>query len=242
MSYIYYNKQKGVVHIMVHLTKEFFTEVELLKVINLSHRNMHWEIVPKEKEYTDWGDELYTNSYRLMLIDDSNETEKFPEIHIQDFKKEKYNINIIRDDIECEYVRQHNPEIEITDETEIERYIPEDENLFIQATAHMIANRNIATYIVEKTRQNSNVTNNEIIKIYAGEQLLIMDNPEEKDEDYFVPDETKNLRVLEALYFYVPSVAMTDLNDAVKNKDISHITKNEWLKNLLHLVESKQEN
>ena len=69
-----------------------------------------------------------------------------------------------------------------------------------------------------------------------------MDNPEEKDEDYFVPDETKNLRVLEALYFYVPSVAMTDLNDAVKNKDISHITKNEWLKNLLHLVESKQEN
>ena len=107
----------------------------------------------------------------------------------------------------------------------------------------MIANRNIATYIVEKTRQNSDVTNNEIIKIYAGEQLLIMDNPEEKDEDYFVPDETKNLRsVLEALYFYVPSVAMTDLNDAVKNKDISHITKNEWLKNLLHLVESKQEN
>lgn len=40
---------------MVHITESFLKEVELLKLINKSHRDMHWEIVPKELEYSDWG-------------------------------------------------------------------------------------------------------------------------------------------------------------------------------------------
>lgn len=43
---------------MVHITESFLKEVELLKLINKSHRAMHWEIVPKELKYSDCGDEL----------------------------------------------------------------------------------------------------------------------------------------------------------------------------------------
>lgn len=61
---------------MVHITESFLKEVELLKLINKSHRAMHWEIVPKELKYSDCGDELYANSYELILTDDRFGQEK----------------------------------------------------------------------------------------------------------------------------------------------------------------------
>lgn len=224
-------------NVMVHITESFLKEVELLKLINKSHRDMHWEIVPKELEYSDWGDELYANSYELMLTDDRFGQEKSNELNIQELSGDDYNVCRIVYDLEYEYVKAHHPEIEIDDETELEDYMPEDEVVIVRAMAQMIVYRNIASYAAKMARQDSDV--NKTIRIYAGNKLLITDNPEESGEEQYVPDKERVRCALESMYFFIPSAAMIDLRDTINGKDTSHMSHNRWLKNLLYLAECK---
>lgn len=184
---------------MVHITESFLKEVELLKLINKSHRAMHWEIVPKELKYSDCGDELYANSYELILTDDRFGQEKSNALNVQELSGDDYNVCSIVYDLEYEYVKAHHPEIEIDDETELEDYMPEDEVVIVSAMAQMIVSRNIASYAAKMARQDSDV--NKTIRIYAGNKLLIKDNPEESGEEQYVPNKERVRCALESMYF-----------------------------------------
>lgn len=215
---------------MVHITESFLKEVELLKLINKSHRAMHWEIVPKELKYSDCGDEL-------ILTDDRFGQEKSNALNVQELSGDDYNVCSIVYDLEYEYVKAHHPEIEIDDETELEDYMPEDEVVIVSAMAQMIVSRNIASYAAKMARQDSDV--NKTIRIYAGNKLLIKDNPEESGEEQYVPNKERVRCALESMYFFIPSAAMIDLRDTINGKDTSHMSHNRWLKNLLYLAECK---
>lgn len=215
---------------MVHITESFLKEVELLKLINKSHRAMHWEIVPKELKYSDCGDEL-------ILTDDRFGQEKSNALNVQELSGDDYNVCSIVYDLEYEYVKAHHPEIEIDDETEPEDYMSEDEVVIVSAMAQVIISRNIASYAAKMARQDSDV--NKTIRIYAGNKLLITDNPEESGEEQYVPDKERVRCALESMYFFIPSAAMIDLRDTINGKDTSHMSHNRWLKNLLYLAECK---
>lgn len=209
----------------------------MLKLINKSHRAMHWEIVPKELKYSDCGDELYANSYELILTDDRFGQEKSNALNVQELSGDDYNVCSIVYDLEYEYVKAHHPEIEIDDETELEDYMSEDEVVIVSAMAQVIISRNIASYAAKMARQDSDV--NKTIRIYAGNKLLITDNPEESGEEQYVPDKERVRCALESMYFFIPSAAMIDLRDTINGKDTSHMSHNRWLKNLLYLAECK---
>ena len=113
----------------------------------------------------------------------------------------------------------------------------EDEVVIVSAMAQVIISRNIASYAAKMARQDSDV--NKTIRIYAGNRLLITDNPEESGEEQYVPDKERVRCALESMYFFIPSAAMIDLRDTINGKDTSHMSHNRWLKNLLYLAECK---
>lgn len=188
-------------------------------------------------KYSDCGDELYANSYELILTDDRFGQEKSNALNVQEHSGDDYNVCSIVYDLEYEYVKAHHPEIEIDDETELEDYMSEDEVVIVSAMAQVIISRNIASYAAKMARQDSDV--NKTIRIYAGNKLLITDNPEESGEEQYVPDKERVRCALESMYFFIPSAAMIDLRDTINGKDTSHMSHNRWLKNLLYLAECK---
>ena len=174
---------------MVKISKEFNEEVRFISRINEKNfRKLNWVIVPKEDEYSDWGNEIHGKDdipelqiFSLHVTSDIGD--KFAIVdkntHLYALEEpltssELAHIEIeIIDDIEETILKERCPvDVDIDEETDPDDYMTQEERHDVSIKAKALAVQKIAEKMVERTRAYFNL-NNTPIRIYAGDTLLI---------------------------------------------------------------------